>query len=513
MNRLYGFLLAWATGAALLPISAAAQVCQDAETVLGCYNRRVNEYGRQLREARTVRATPAVEAASKTEKKELEASATGPHLANEAARSAIRDFLPRFAGALVTDDPTGNVPAIDLRFNLHAGADSAHRSGSTLQAGVTLHQAKLFEPLVDSIPSSIRDASRARLEKELEDGDDATAFVALNFEGRDVGRSFGSHQELINRLARELVTAQVADTGEAAAARDRHLRIRRSISPDSLDPDRRFAPECAAQWSGIQLSTLQVQCLKESVRESLEAVLLPAVVFQARFDQGIIERMRRSGFGRLSALVNNQPQFILTAEHRSRVSAVGPSEWTGRARIEWGFYNMNGLRRHCRDPRRSNPDAKDGVGLTCLRSYADSVATPGRLARGSRVWIALEARYRPGYEVSLPEDSVVFELGSGMGYGVSAGYGRYLGSAEEEDGKRDRIDLHVSYDHSDGADLRQSRFLAGLFYTLRMSDKASGVVGLVWTNKPEFVGGADRRLGANLGLTYKLSRGKSSGGA
>jgi hypothetical protein len=499
---------------AVAPVGAQ-HVCGDTETVTGCQTRLVDA-------ARAAASTQSAEAedAGGDENEELQKKATGPNVSESLAQSAIRDFLPRFAGSLIATDPAEDLRALDLRFNTPLGADSAG-PWLTFQGGVTIHKAELYGPLIDSIPESIRDASRKRLADELEDGDDATAFIAINPEGPGIGRSFASHQANVDGLAREIVdsaTANVKEPDEVAQFDDAFLA---SIGEmESIDPNRHNDPSCIdfsdAQPNPRQGRFLPVSCLTAERRGELDRLLTPVSRYIASRQIAIASELGDAGFDRIAELVNNQPQINITAEYRSRVAEVGPNEWVGRVRGEIGLADMNGLRRHCRRENARNraaqtdtAAARAGVlNLGCLRSYTQSERTRSRLARSDRFWAAGEVRYRPEYSVEFADDSVAFTLGSGIGWGLSGGYGRYLGSADEDDEDRDRIDLHVSYDHADGEDLRQTRFLAGLFYTLRLSGNASGVVGLAWANKPEFLAGADRRLHANLGLSYKFNRGK-----
>jgi len=482
---------------------AQETVCRDDETVSRCFERLVDE------------ATGAPSAASgeatQDEADELQKKATGPNVAEDLAQSAIRDFLPRFAGTLLTSDPTEDLRALDFRFNTPMGRSGGPRL--TLQGGVTLHAAELYTPLVDSIPESTRDASRERMTKELEDGDDATAFVTFNLESRTLGRDFANQQAFVDQFAAAIRDSANRIAGEPPQIIGTFLRdFSQTLGLiGSIQPTRRDDPRCV-DIRGNPLSTdeLPVSCLTEAVRNQMEAMLVPVTRFEARQELTMVTLVSNSGFNRLADLVNNQPQLNFSAEYRSRVRVVGPDEWVGRARFEMGFANMNGLRRECAraDSTAQAIARRDTVTLACLREYTRSPSVQRSLAHGDRLWFAGEVRYRPEYHVELAEDSVDFTLGSGVGFGVSGGYGRYLGSAERDDEDRDRIDLHVSYDHSDSEDLRQSRFLAGVFYTLRISGNASGVVGLAWANKPEFVEGADRHLHANLGLSYKFNRGK-----
>jgi hypothetical protein len=493
--------------ACIAPDAVAAQdVCGAAETVMGCQRRLVDE------------ATAAVRKADPGagEEKDLNEKATGPNVSENLAQSAIRDFLPRFAGTLLTSDPTTNLQALDLRFNTPLGA--ASRSRFALQGGVTLHKAELYGPLADSIPESIREASRKRLEGELEQGDDATAFAAFNLESVRVGRAMVFHQPLVDSLATAVVRAAGIVPEPAALAEFEDAFLLKLGDTLSIEPARRNDPACVDVTRKpvvpVQGTRMEVACLTAEMRAELDRLLAPVARYEANRQIVIASVLSNNGFDRISELVNNQPQLNATAEYRSRVGVIGPNEWTGRARWEMGFVNMNTFRRYCRDRSGNGAAPSDSAMLACLNSYTDSVATRARMSRGDRLWLAGEMRYRPGYELALSEDSVNLSLGSGVGLGASAGYGRYLGSVDEDEDDRDRIDLHVSYDFASGDDLRQSRFLAGAFYTLRISGKASGVVGITWANKPEFVGAADRQLGANFGLTYKFNRDeKKEGGS
>jgi hypothetical protein len=382
--------------------AAAQTVCKDTETAGDCFERlldAVNAAGR-ARSAET----------SAEENAELQGKATGPNLSENLAQSAIRDFLPRFAGSFLTSDPTEDLRAFDFRFNTPLG-----RNGGgprlTLQGGVTIHKAELYAPLVDSIPESIRDASRDRLKKELEDGDDATGFVTLNLESRRVGRDFANHQQTVDALAAAIRDSALVRIGPAPAAVDEFVPFSLVLdSTSSIRPNRRTDPACMIVTEQPnrprQAGSLPVSCLTDTVRARMETLFTPMTRHTGALELTIGTLLANSGFDRISDLVNNQPQVNFSAEYRSRQSVVGPNEWVGRFRWEKGFYNMNGLRSYCRtradsanaqaaDAQPEDTAPADRVTLDCLDGYTSNVATPERLARGDRFWLAAEARYRP----------------------------------------------------------------------------------------------------------------------
>jgi hypothetical protein len=490
---------------------AQQPLCSNTELVSACFTRLVAA-------AKNVQP-PQADAPARDAEDELQKKATGPNVAENLARSAIRDFLPRFAGTLLSSDPSSDLSALDLRFNAPTGSGGRRRFGFTLQGGLTLHSAELFAPLVDSIPASIRDVSKKRLQDELEDGDDATAFTSLNVESRRLGRNFRNQQALVDHVA-----AAIAAEADRITKHEQQVKMqafldfsRRLGQMESIDPARLDDARCVDVTRNpvvpLQAGRIQVGCLTSDLRSDLESLLGPLSHAQAARVLTMERVLGENGFDRLADLVNNQPQLNVSVEYRTRVRTVGPDEWAGKIRFETGFANMNGLRRHCPG---ADPPAPGRVGvevdglLRCLREYTRAPGVTRSLARSDRLWFEGEVRFRPSYHAVLEDDSVDFTLGPATGFGVSGGYGRYLGSATGRKDSRDRIDLHLSYDYSDGEVFRHSRFLAGASFTLKVSGNVSGVMGLAWSNRPEFVDGADRRLHANLGLSYKFNRGNTS---
>lgn len=449
--------------------SAQAQRCLETETLQQCRERFIS-------------------APLENERRDLQQEATGPGL-TPLARSAIRDFLPRFAGELLTADPTEEIPALALRFNTPIGTNVDRRLA--LQGGATFHEASPFEALSDSVPAELRAAFGERLADELERGDDVSLTAAINLESAFLGRTLAPFQNLIDSLTRQLVTRAASETGNEAALDDALREFNHKLMDGTATLP---GPGCAPE----DTQTYPVACLTEAARIQYETLLAQYAAHARSRMRRIASSIEANGFDRISDLVNNQPQLNFTVEYRSRVAVVGPNEWTGRARWEFLGANMNGLRRHCGTLSR--------VRLACYQDYVRLPSVRRSLERGERAWIEGIARYRPRYRVELADDSVRFATGAATGFGVSGGYGFYLGSiaAGEE---RDRLDAQVSYDFAQGDALRQSRFLIGATYTLRINGNASGVVGVAWANRPEFVAGADRNLHANIGLSYKINRG------
>lgn len=484
-----------AAAALALLAAAAAPLGAQQEAPFCLPTERLSEcYGRALSTGNTSAAAAAADTAISATGKLLREKTTGPSLPSVAeAASAIQDFLPKLAAALITPAAGEGPQALGLKANLPFNDGILFNWGMTAQLGATFHDPQPFAPLVDSIPAGLRDGARERLAAGLEPYDDVGLRAALNLENRRLGRSLRSHQDVVRSLAREvlqpLASGRRADR-RASTITEFVIAVRTLVDSAAVLDARRRAPECSLE----DRSNVRLDCLAPATRAQVDARIRQIGRVSEAWRAAAVERIRESGFSRLAQLVNNQPQLSLAAEGRVRRDVVGPDEWRGRGRFEMGFANMNGLRRHC---------GAQGIRAACLQTYTESPAVRRSLARGDRVWAEVDAARRMAWDVRLPGDSVELSLEEATSFTVAGGYGAYFGNVEDGD-NRDRFDLQGRYDLTGDDPLRQDRFVATAFYTRRVSGQASAVLGLTWANRPEFLGEVDRKFGAHLGFSYKL---------
>jgi hypothetical protein len=485
--------LAAAVASLLAPAPLSAQTaegCRTGEPVQRCYQRLV------LQRTESTPAPALAGAVQASERNDLQGKAAGPDVSAAEAASAIRDFLPRFAANLILPGPGDALSAIGLKTNVPVilNDDILSSWGLTGQLGAVVHQAEPFATLVDSIPEGIRESSRSRLRNEMQVYDDVSLTGALNVESARMGRSFRSHQQTVQRLTNALFAFSDSTVErERQAARAAYRAFVRRLSAADLDPVQDGTPACT--FNEAAKADLPFECLNTASQAVMDMIVRRAAQAEAVWRQEAQRRMSSTGYNRISELVNNQPQLNGTFEYRVRSDVAGPDEWTGRVRFEMGIANMNGLRRYC---------ARNGsqITLDCLQSYTRSEGVQGALSRGGRIWTEVAANHRPAYRVSLPDDSAALALSSATSFSLSGGYGAYFGNAEDG-ASRDRFDLQGKYDLTRDA-LRQDRAVVTAFYTRHLTGRSSAVLGLTWASKPEFVGEVDRKLGANVGVTYKL---------
>jgi hypothetical protein len=460
-------LAAAALAAGVLAGHAAAQGaaprCQGTFTVEQCFRFELGEFS----------GTEAVS-------EEVQKATTGAQTANEAVTTAVRDFLPRVGAALllpgVDEDRTG----LALRLNRRLGPVSG-------QIGVDLNDPVLFAPLVDSIPESIRAASKERLEAELEDQDDVTLSVAFNLESAGWGRSFAPHRGEISNLVRDL-TAVPASLQQALFNAIPSAMI--VAMEEARLEEKKSLPACDAN---LQVSEVQLLCLRETFADSVRDVLRGLAVPYREISERRAAALGTPAFAAIAQLLNNQPQINGTVKYRHRDDLVGPNELTFTGRWEMGRYNLNWLRGQCRG----------SITAACLVNEMTEENLQG-LSRGARGWVSVDGTWRDEHELVLAADSVDIREAGAWEVKFQAGYGQYFGAMREEGTRRPRIDFDVGYVLSREDLLRNDRATASLSYTHPFSSTSAGVFGVRWASKPEFLGDVDRNLSATLGLTYKL---------
>jgi hypothetical protein len=476
-----------------LAAQTPAGLCDGDKTVVECY---------QILRPTGGDTAAARKSAESALQQRLQGKTVGPDLSSDGPLSSIFDFLPRAAAALIA--PTsGAAPDLGFKINLPLNDGVLFATGLTGQISTVFREPTLAARIADSLSESAVTRTRGSLGAF----DNAVVSGALNVENRRLGRTLRPHSDLIRSLAASFYEQNAEIAARTRAANHTWLvyvdnqtaRLRRDAE-GIIATGRVQDPRCRVQADGVEgvhdFGRVAISCLTPETRGETEQAIMAVVEAAQRSIDQHLERLRESGFTHLAQLANNQPQFNVNWEYDARRSLVGPSQWTGRARLEMGFANINGLRHSC------NGD----VSIVCLQRYLSNPAVRGSIARADRVFAQLDFTRRAKWHVWIPEDSFDIRLGSATSIALNAGYGAYVGNADQGE-NRDRLDLQGKYDFTRDDLLRQDRFVGTLFYTRRVSDNASALFGITWANRPEFLGDVTRKLGANIGFTYKLNNG------
>ncbi len=406
---------------------------------------------------------------------------TGADLVSGSVSSAIRDFLPRVAGAVLAPGLEADRGALALRINQRLGF-------ATGQLGVELNEPVLYTPLVDAIPQSLRTASTERLEKELDDQDDVSATFALNLENRRLGRAFAPHRAwagaLVSQIAGDAGVTNVFDLGA----------VNNLDFAGKKRPERRSDEECRnANAAQVHLGCFLpafADSVRQAVRSEAQALLARRELRRAA--------VAEAGLDAIAMLLNNQPQLNATASYRYRDDLVGPDELKASFRYEHGLVNLNWLRGRLR-----NRQACQGSETQCFTRLVNDPRTRDAIARAARLWGEVDLSFRSEYDFISPVDSVALTEERATELRLAAGYGQYFGRLEDGT-RRPRIDVDASFHRQLEGSSRTDRAVGKIAYTQPISDALAGVFGVTWANKPEYLGDVQRKLTGTLGLTYKL---------
>ncbi len=462
--------------------------CEPNDTLEDCWNKILT-------------GLPGVQAEIKSE---LQAKPTGPDVPDATGGSSIRDFLPRIAAALLNPGLTSDRQALSLKTNVHLDEYGlVDLGGPAAQLAVTVNEPKLFPALIDSISEGRREDARTRLQRSLDDLDDFTIGFSLNVISEKHGRNFRPHAAEISQLF-SLILERAGDQplliGSAVAIMDSAAT---RINP-ALETDAACRPT-GPDGVSIAVDEILIRCIDAGYLERVYSKFSELAERSAAAEAQRSQLLKYWGFDQIADLLNNQPQVNGGIEYRSRDDIAGPSEWMATVRREWGFSNLNRLRTYCNRLSRAQGQVSQrqqtaAFSPECLYSYLRD----RRPSQGERAWMSISAGLRPSYKITLPDDTVALNLPRKWNVAPAAGYGRYLwiNDAGKQQG---RFDASVKGEIGIEDEVRQDRVVLSLNYTQRVTDQMSGIIGLIWANKPEFVGEVTRKARANIGLTYKLA--------
>jgi len=478
MRTRLGLLLTIVAALELLSGPAIAQPrCETTETLEQCWNHYLPD------------AAASLEAAD-TELREVD---SGVDVGDEGSTSSLINTLSRFGFTGVFNDSDGVTGddgrmAFDFSFLLPGGVRD--RNGK-LQAFVAM-DAGLFEPLKMLLPEAEQDQRISELEGQIGDVDDYALSFTYNILSESWGRTIEAHRETYARLFNQIDIPGIGDTTAF-------------LSFLTMLPDE--AGSSAEQKTFEELGTLSESLTAEQLMHAFEG----AAAAEASIEQDFVAEAQLL-FENFKYLVNNQPQLLISAEHRVREELVGSDETSLEVSWEQPLGpNVNRFLSYDPDgsagPCKSNP----GDCSEAFQSYMGS-KKKGKVDNTDRAVFSLSYTDIADYSIFRPNDGLAidgepFRVEGGERLKVLAGWGRSFdrGPAEEALAPS-RLDIALSYEDLFDDPERQDRFIASLTYTVKLNDGTSLPFGLVYANKPEFLAmeDVDDEITARLGLKFTL---------
>jgi hypothetical protein len=212
--------------------------------------------------------------------------------------------------------------------------------------------------------------------------------------------------------------------------------------------------------------------------------------------------------GRVSALIDNQPQLAMSASYRHLGQYSGPAEWIGSLELQFGAQNLNTFRRRC---------ASDPSPAHCfLRELTD--ANTNGISTDKFVTSLTFKHTEPYHLASVTVDGAAvagftpIDLQSMDELDARLQWGQRLPTTIAD--REPRFDLSVEGLESWRANRRtKNRWVGTATLTIPLGCQTSVPVSLNYANKPEYLGTSTKKLGAHLGLTYRVPGGATDTGA
>lgn len=471
--RRHASLVVVALGAVMAvagPRAASSQsLCRTNETIQACWDRLAAEINPDVM----------VAAAAKQQDDVKKVTETG--LSQVAGlSSSVKDFLPLLdvaglLGPAQKDDTTG---AVSIAFNT-----KLFSSDPALQIKTVIETApKMFADVKKLVPEANRDAVEKQLLAARKDTNNFVVSLGYNVTSRRLGRAFEHHGELLNVLMQEAVAGPVTKAVQLRADLTRRLLaiVGRTVSLDETP------------WGTIPAD----------VQQRAEGVLIEAVQSDVALNVAFASAIKASGMDLFGQLVNNQPQLSFTASRTVRDSLFGPEVTTGRVAFEVGVGNS--LNRALESVDRSQCATAPARCLAALSAFATNPSVRARIKEGNRFAIYVEATHHAAYH--FQHAPVNLDLAIPEGTGITAGldYGR-LFSVTDAGAADGRVDGSIRFEHPGKADA-EDRLVASLTVTKKVAG-FSIPFGIVYANKPKFLGEVDYGLNANVGLKFNLFNG------
>ncbi len=393
--------------------------------------------------------------------------------------NSYEDFLNLFSFAINKVDESDNGQALIVRFN-------PLRQGSTLiGTTLTVTQPAVADVVKNAIPDGIRDKTVTALEKRIGSQNDLTFSASYSAAtvrcgpDRPAGdRCWGRTPAAYRPLVSLLLEAFVQSNGASALLAKR------------LSDEYHEAGEDNKRIVGKADHPNEVIAI---IKEEIAVDAARAKTAKAIYDANHLDL--------IATMIDNQPQATGTITVHHPALFGGPRSQAASVELHFGRVNMNTLRNACRDERT---DIAIG---SCFRTQLNEYATNGmstdklvftasydRAQHYSLASLGLDPPVEGFMAINNPQSDVLK---------VKAQGGRQLGT--DITGKPLHADLSIEGGFNQKGNVRSNnRWVGTITLSVPFGDMMTIPVSITWANKAEFIGDVKNRIGAHVGLSYRL---------
>ena len=396
--------------------------------------------------------------------------------------NSYEDYLNLLSFAINRVDDSEDGQSLIVRFNPLRGGRNL------LGATLTVTQPGIAKGITENIPADVRDDTVKQLDKELADFDNLIWSVSYSFatpnctvaiapRTRCWGRSPAAYRDLLAP-----VLLSVLDPSDTLGNRVQDLR-------DVIPPDAALTPLTRRRLS---MATDRAAALKR-----IQAI----VAEEKRSLAGAQAAFAEAHIDLLPKLIDNQPQLSAIGSYHTPGKLGGANEIAATLEFHMGRENINSVRRRC-------PGMTGDALASCLSRQLALLATNGM---STDKWV-LTATYKKtnAYNVTaadlgLQPPPVGFTPVAVQESNVLSVKGQGGMLLSEMGGKPMRADASLEIVRAKNNGVRTpNRAVAKVTISLPLGDNITVPLSVTYANKPEFLGDPDERLGAHLGLSYRL---------
>lgn len=400
--------------------------------------------------------------------------------------NSYQDFLNLFSFAINSIEESGDGRALTLRLN--PLRDGAHVVGVTFTAS----KPSVAEAIQNALPDDNRTGLLAEIEGELDDLDDLTLAFSYSTQTlecadkrpreRCYGRSPSTYREILSHALRPILAAQ-PDPG-AAVRQNLKQRLARLIQPAAL---------------ATEADAFKHPFTNATDAATLRQVVRALAVAEARQTLASKQHFAELNLDVIPSMIDNQPQVALTASHRRPGPFGGANQTAISAELQYGPDNINALRAEC----------GAAINDACL-----STALQRRLTSGvsTTKWVvSVAATHASAFNIAeLTLDAPVtgftpVHLESAWDIVVKGQGGLRLTRDEDPRGLRGDLSLEGHWAEKGGM-RTTNRWVAAATLTVPIVESVSVPVSITWANKPEFLDDEADKIGAHIGLSYRLPK-------
>ncbi|HEX7185449.1 MAG TPA: hypothetical protein VF756_26740 [Thermoanaerobaculia bacterium] len=473
MRAHFAFAVALLVSSQAAPLFAQGR-CLPSDTIAGCFDRYL---------------TPdaVIQPARAEQKQELMTEPTGLDTGGANLATNKKNLLPLLAlsgllGQSDADEEEGTM-VFDLNFLVPGLAEKGSKNAQF--EAVVNTEPEIAESLRNALPEEDRDELAGQLEGKLGGLSDYAIRLTYNHSNRSHGRSFAQYAKRFDALSRAAV-----DTVTPLA---KVVALQTSEITNLIAQNQNI-------FTGENAENTRFDALPPDVSRRARLLVEEKAREIAEREDAATRAMNEFGLASFHKLLDNQPQFHLTADKKLRESLVGPEELAVKVTYEWSAVNFNAaMSEDChRALDVSQPD--NNKVRSCLSEYESFVkGNADGIENGNRFSFS-------GEYVEIDEDTIdagldgiaPIVLEKSHKLVIYAGWSRDFTLG---DGEPISFDLVAEYEDISDDPLRRDRGIASLTFT-RQFGGVSIPFGIVYATHSEFLTDVDEQLSAHVGLRF-----------